>query len=102
MMSDDSFLNSLTSTTTTSPSTISTTTTNGWRTPVNWHPLAGIGVAAHQVAAAVKSWARMAVLPYAALWEASFVVSRFKEEDYFEPDRYATEMPFLKDSWPRE
>jgi hypothetical protein len=42
------------------------------------------------------------VVPYAALWEASTIVRRIQgtESGYFEPDRYATEVPFITDSWP--
>ena len=53
------------------------------------------------MSAAVTKWAKVPLLPYAALWEASVIVSLLKERDDFEPDRYATEMPLLMDDWPR-
>jgi len=63
--------------------------------------LSAIGAKVRRMSAAVSKWAKVPLLPYAALWEASVIVSLLKERDYFEPDRYATEMPWLTDDWPR-
>jgi hypothetical protein len=40
------------------------------------------------------------VLPYAMLWEASLVVNGIRQCDYFAPDPYSTEAPFLRDAFP--
>jgi hypothetical protein len=63
--------------------------------------LSAIGAKVRRMSAALSKWVKVPLLPYAPLWEASVIVSLLKERDYFEPDRYATEMPWLTDDWPR-
>jgi len=63
--------------------------------------LTAIGAMAQRAIRALRGWARVPVLPYATLWEASIVTSLLTTGELVEPDRYATEAPFLTDSWPR-
>ncbi len=65
------------------------------------HQQAAIGRIVHRVAGALGHRAKAPVLPYAHLWEASVVVGLLTNPQYFEPDRYAIDTPFLPDSWPR-
>jgi hypothetical protein len=81
----------------TSPRTVMTDT---WRAPLRHHQLPGIRAMAHRLTRAVSGWASVPVLPHAALWEASALLSLLNERESFPPDPYATEMPFLTDSWP--
>ena len=60
-----------------------------------------IGAMAQRAFRALRSWAKAPVLPYATLWEASIVASLLATGEFFEPDGYGTEAPFLTDSWPR-
>jgi hypothetical protein len=78
----------------------SMTTAGMWPT-LGQTRLTALGAAVRRLTAAPCSWARLVVLPYATLREASLLVDRLKERECFEPDRYATESPFLTDSWPR-
>ena len=73
-----------------------------WRTPLGRIPLTAIGAMAHHVTSALRGWARVPLLPYATLWEASVLVSLLKKPEHDEPDPFSTELPFLTDSWPRE
>jgi hypothetical protein len=63
--------------------------------------LIAIGAMAERAIRALRGWATVPVLPYATLWEASMVASLLTSREFFEPDRYGTEAPFLTDSWPR-
>jgi hypothetical protein len=49
----------------------------------------------------MRDWARTPALPYAALWEGSVVAGMLHEPTDFEPDPFTSDMPFLKDVWPR-
>ena len=60
-----------------------------------------IGAMAQRVIRALRGWAKVPVLPYATLWEASIVASLLTSREFLEPDGYGTEAPFLTDSWPR-
>jgi hypothetical protein len=60
-----------------------------------------IGAMAQQAIWALCGWAKVPVLPYAALWEASVITSLLTGHGLFEPDGFATETPFLTNSWPR-
>ncbi len=39
-------------------------------------------------------------MPYAALWAASRLAKAVSQPDFYEPDKYTMEAPFLSDSWP--
>jgi hypothetical protein len=55
----------------------------------------------HRISASLGDWASIPCLPYAAVWEASLVVAKVNDWKIYEPDPFATELPFLLDSWPR-
>ncbi|HEY1297595.1 MAG TPA: hypothetical protein VGJ60_31320 [Chloroflexota bacterium] len=70
-------------------------------TPVGRRHLTVLGGVLRRAAINLSNWARVPALPYAALWEASVVAGTLHEPKDFEPDPFATETGFLKDSWPR-
>jgi hypothetical protein len=72
-----------------------------WRRPVALRHATPISALLHRIACGIGRWARIPCLPYAALWEASFIGGLVHERDTYSPDPFATEMPFLADSWPR-
>lgn len=74
-------------------------TTPTWR--IGFHPFAALAAIVHPVVSAIHAFTRSPVLPHAQIWEASLLASFLKEPEYFEPDPFATESPFLSDSWPR-
>lgn len=52
-------------------------------------------------ARAVASWARIPILPDAALWEASLWARQTDPRDgCVDPDAFSCESPFLRDGWP--
>jgi hypothetical protein len=63
--------------------------------------LVGTGGIARRLTHAIIGFAQAPALPYAALWEASLVVSLLNVRDSFESDRPATEMNVLTDVWLR-
>ena len=63
--------------------------------------LAGIRAVACHITRSLTDWARVPVLPHAALWEASVVVSLLNRRESFEPDRPAADPFVLTDAWPR-
>ena len=65
-------------------------------------PISGRQVSAlvHGLGRTVRHLASGCFVPYAALWEASVIASRQQESQAFRPDPFATETPFVKDSWP--
>ena len=73
---------------------------NGMRRPflLGQHQLVGIGARARVLIRRVDEWVRVQVLPHAALWEASVVVSLLTQEA-FETERGASRPPALTDSW---
>jgi hypothetical protein len=48
---------------------------------------------------ALRAWARVPALPYAAMWEASVVVDLVTDQKFYEPDPFATGRSYLTDSW---
>jgi hypothetical protein len=66
-------------------------------------PIGGrqLSAVVHGLGRMVKHVASGCFVPYATLWEASFMVSLLQEPEIFEPDPFAGETPFLKDFWPR-
>jgi hypothetical protein len=63
----------------------------------------GIGAivkAARQVCAGVAAWAKGPSIAYAEMWHAGLVARLASEPEYYAPDPYSLEFPFLKDSWP--
>jgi hypothetical protein len=71
------------------------------RYPFSRQRVAGIGASFAQLTRGLTTWARVPALPYAALWEASLMVSLLTEHESQKPDPFATEMPFLTDAWLR-
>jgi hypothetical protein len=63
--------------------------------------MAVLGTVAHGLTHSLVGWARVPIMPYAPLWEASVVVSFIQEQQSFEPDLYSSDTPFLTDSWLR-
>jgi hypothetical protein len=61
--------------------------------------MAVLGTVAHSLTHTLVDWARVPIMPYAPLWEASVVVSLIQEQQSFEPDLYSSETPSLTDSW---
>jgi hypothetical protein len=48
------------------------------------------------------AWQIQRPLGRAARWLRGIaLVNAKREREWYEPDKYATEMPFLKDDWPR-
>jgi hypothetical protein len=70
-------------------------------TPVGARQLAVLGGILQRAAVNLRGWARLPALPYAAVWEASVVAGMLHEPKEYEPDRFATEAPFLDNGWPR-
>jgi hypothetical protein len=62
--------------------------------------LIALGAMAERAGRALRGWARVPILPYATLWEASMVATLLATGELFEPDRYAAQAPFLMDTWP--
>jgi hypothetical protein len=66
-----------------------------WRAPVTGR------AAVYRFTSMLSQWVRIPVLPYAALWEASFVAGQLGDRKTFAPDPSSTETPYLTDSWLR-
>jgi hypothetical protein len=71
-----------------------------WRLVVVSLPKAAILTFTSRAMRAIHGFVEAPLLPYAALFEAEMLGMPRKRE-YFEPDPFATEAPFLDDSWPR-
>lgn len=71
------------------------------RRPFGQIQLTALSCVARRVTGVLRKWAGAPVLPYASLWEASVLLDVLTEREYFEPDRYTAEAPFVTDSWPR-
>ena len=69
--------------------------------PLGRRSMTTISAMLHRIAASIGDWSSIPCLPYAALWEASVVVDQVNDRKIYEPDPFATELPFLSDSWPR-
>jgi hypothetical protein len=72
-----------------------------WRAPAIRHHAEHIRGAAYRLVRIVYRWVRIAVLPYAALWEASLIAGQLDDRKTFKPDPFSTETSFLTDSWLR-
>jgi hypothetical protein len=68
--------------------------------PIGRHQFVALGAVLRRSAHKLGRWARVPALPYAALWEASLVAGMVREPKDFEPDPFASETPFLSNSWP--
>jgi hypothetical protein len=54
-----------------------------------------------RAARAAAGWARIPLMPYATLWEASLWISRTDRCDgCCEPDVFASESPLFRECWP--
>jgi hypothetical protein len=78
-----------------------TAATPMWRVAVGGQPLSAVLAAYRRVGGALRDWVKVPLLPYAALWEATILIDLLKQREYFEPDPYSAETPFLTGSWPR-
>jgi hypothetical protein len=72
-----------------------------WCSPFSRQRVAGIGACFVRLTRTITAWNRVPALPYAALWEASIMVSLLTERESHTPDPFAAEMPFLSDAWLR-
>jgi hypothetical protein len=72
-----------------------------WRMVVVTLPKAAILTFTSRVMRAIHGSVKAPMLPYAALFEAEMLPGTCRKREYFEPDPFATEAPFLDDSWPR-
>jgi len=72
-----------------------------WHAPIAGRHITRIRVVACQFARSVTAWARVPVLPYAALWEASVVVSLLNQRESFESDRPGADTSVKTDAWLR-
>jgi hypothetical protein len=68
-----------------------------WHTPFGRDWVATIAATTRRVARAVRSFAKVPPLPYAALWEASVLVSLVKAADRDKPDSFPTQTVFPTD-----
>jgi hypothetical protein len=75
--------------------------THTWRAPNARRAMAVLETVAHSLTHTLVDWARLPIMPYAPLWEASVVVSFIREQPPFEADLYSSETPFLTDPWLR-
>jgi hypothetical protein len=64
-------------------------------------PKAAILTFTSRVMRAIPGFVKAPMLPYAAPFEAEILRGMRRKREYFEPDTFATEAPFLDDSWPR-
>ena len=78
-----------------------TVVTGAWRAPIDRPQLTGIRAVAWHFTRSLTDWARVPVLPYAALWEASVVVSLLNQRESFESDRPTADTFVLTDAWLR-
>jgi hypothetical protein len=78
-----------------------TAVTGAWRAPIDLAHLTGIRAVAYHFTRSLTAWARVPVLPYAALWEASVVVSLLNPCESFESDRPAVDTSVLTYAGPR-
>ncbi len=72
-----------------------------WRLVVAALPKAAILTFTSSVMRAIHGFVKAPMLPYAALCEAELLLGMRRKREYFEPDPFATEAPFLDDTWPR-
>lgn len=72
-----------------------------WRLVAASLPKAAILTFTSRVTRVIHGFAEAPILPYAALFEAAMLLGMRRQREYFEPDPFATEAPFLDDSWPR-
>ena len=75
--------------------------TRPWRLVAVSLPKAAILAFTSRVTRAIHAFAKVPMLPYAALFEAEMLLGMRRNREYFEPDPFATEAPFLDDRWPR-
>jgi len=73
--------------------------TGTWRAPIDRPQLTGIRAVACQFTRSLTEWARVPVLPYAALWEASVIVRLLNQRESFESDRPTADTSVLIDAW---
>ena len=78
-----------------------TVVTGAWRAPIDRPHLTGIRAVACQFTRSLTDWARGPVLPYAALWEASVVVSLLNQRESFDSDRPVGDTSVLIEAWLR-
>ena len=77
-----------------------TVVTGTWRAPFDRPHLTGIRVVAREFTRSMTV-ARVPVLPFAALWEASVVVSLLNQRESFDSDPPDVDTSVLTDAWLR-
>jgi hypothetical protein len=70
-------------------------------TTINRPHVCGIRAVACRFTRSLAEWARLPALPYAALWEATAIVTLLHHRESFEPDRPIADMRVLSDAWLR-
>ena len=78
-----------------------TVVTGAWQAPIDRPHLTGIRAVACHFTRSLTEWARVPALPYAALWEASVIVSLLIQRESFESDRPTADTSVLTDAWLR-
>jgi hypothetical protein len=78
-----------------------TSVIGAWQARIGRPHVTGIRAVARQFARSLTAWARVPVLRYAALWEASVVVSLLNQRESFESERPDADTFVLNDAWLR-
>jgi len=74
-----------------------------WHLPIQFGRLAAVAAnAIGRVATAITAFAKMPALPYATLFEANVLIKLLNDTEYYEPDPFATESPFITSPWPHD
>jgi len=78
-----------------------TSVIGAWQARIGRPHLTGIRAVACHFTRSLTAWARVPVLPYAALWEASVVVNLLNQRESFESDRSSGDRSLPTDAWLR-
>jgi hypothetical protein len=78
-----------------------TLVTGAWHAPMERSQLTAIRAVACHFTRSLTEWARVPALPYAALWEASVIVSLLIQRESFGSDRPTADTSVLTDAWLR-
>lgn len=76
-----------------------TVVTDAWHARIARPQLTGIRAMACQFTRSLTEWARVPALPYAALWEASVIVSVLIQRESFGSHRPTADRSVLTDAW---
>jgi hypothetical protein len=78
-----------------------TVMTGAWRATIDRADVTEIRAVVCHFTRSLTEWARVPALPYAALWEASMVVSLMNQRASFDFDRSTADTSILSDAWVR-